>query len=118
MKTDIEMLHEYIEETDKGFYESLSDPEKILYQCVVRDSLQFAWYVFRKRCEELGTLLKQAIKKFRKGKRMKKATLLMLLIAMFILGYLLGTGIIWNSLCTAISFWIGCVFAAIIDGLT
>ena len=118
MKTDIEMLHEYIEETDKGFYESLPDPEKILYQCVVRDSLQFAWYVFRKRCEELGTLLKQEIKKFRKGKRIKKATLLMLLIAMFILGYLLGTGIIWNSLCTAISFWIECVFEAIIDGLT
>ena len=117
MKTDIEMLHEYIEETDKGFYESISDPEKILYQCVVRDSLQFAWYVFRKRCEELGTLLKQEIKKFGKGKRIKKATL-MLLIAMFILGYLLGTGIIWNSLCTAISLWIGCVFAAIIDGLT
>ena len=40
------------------------------------------------------------------------------LIAMFILGYLLGTGIIWNSLCTAISLWIGYVFAAIIDGLT
>lgn len=67
MKTDIEMLHEYIEETDKGFYESLSDPEKILYQCVVRDSLEFAWYVFRKRCEELGTLLKESLKNIKEG---------------------------------------------------
>lgn len=73
MKTDIEILHEYIEETDKVFYESLSDPEKVLYQCVVRDSLEFARYVFGKRCEELGTLLKQEIKNFRKGKRMKKS---------------------------------------------
>ena len=66
MKKDIEILQEYIEETDKVLYESLSDPEKILYQCVVRDSLEFAWYVFKKRCEELGTLLKQAIKNVRK----------------------------------------------------
>lgn len=75
MKADIEMLNEYIEKTDKGFYESLSDPEKILYQCVIRDSLEFAWYVFRKRCEELGTLLKQAIKKFRKRKTDKKSNI-------------------------------------------
>ena len=67
MKTDIEMLHEYIEETDKGFYESLSDPETILYQCFVRDSLQFAWYVFRKRCEELGTMLKESLKNIKEG---------------------------------------------------
>lgn len=52
MKADIEMLNEYIEKTDKGFYESLSDPEKILYQCVVRDSLEFAWY--RKNCVTKG----------------------------------------------------------------
>lgn len=62
MKTDIEILHEYIEETDKEFYESLSDPEKILYECVVRDSLGFARYAFRKRCEELGGLLKGAFR--------------------------------------------------------
>lgn len=67
MKTDIEILHKYIEKTDKEFYESLSDPEKILYQCVVRDSLEFAWYVFRKRCEELGTLLKKSIKNIKEG---------------------------------------------------
>lgn len=67
MKTDIEILHKYIEKTDKEFYESLSDPEKILYQCVVRDSLEFAWYVFRKRCEELGTLLKESIKSIKEG---------------------------------------------------
>ena len=67
MKTDIEILHEYIEKTDKEFYESLSDPEKILYQCIVRDSLEFAWYVFRKRCEELGTLLKESLKNIKEG---------------------------------------------------
>ena len=67
MKTDIEILHKYIEKTDKEFYESLSDPEKILYQCVVRDSSEFAWYVFRKRCEELGTLLKESIKNIKEG---------------------------------------------------
>ena len=67
MKTDIEILHEYIEKTDKEFYESLSDPEKILYQCVVRDSLEFAWYVFRKRYEELGTLLKESLKNIKEG---------------------------------------------------
>lgn len=69
MKTDIEILHEYIEKTDKEFYESLSDPEKILYQCVVRDSLEFAWYVFRKRCEELGTLLKESLKNIKENNR-------------------------------------------------
>lgn len=69
MKTDIEILHEYIEKTDKEFYESLSDLEKILYQCVVRDSLEFAWYVFRKRCEELGTLLKESIKNIKENNR-------------------------------------------------
>lgn len=67
MKTDIEILHEYIEKTDKEFYESLSDSEKILYQCVVRDSLEFAWYVFRKRCGELGTLLKESLKNIKEG---------------------------------------------------
>jgi hypothetical protein len=41
--------------------------KKILYQCVVRDSLEFAWYVFRKRCEELGTLLKESLKNIKEG---------------------------------------------------
>ena len=67
MKKDIEILQEYIEETDKVFYESLSDPEKILYQCVIRDSLEFAKYVFKKRCEELGTLLKESLKNIKEG---------------------------------------------------
>nr|DAG50871.1 MAG TPA: hypothetical protein [Caudoviricetes sp.] len=67
MKKNIEILQEYIEETDKVLYESLSDLEKILYQCVVRDSLQFAWYVFRKRCEELGTMLKECLKNIKEG---------------------------------------------------
>ena len=61
-KTDYEVLLQYVEETDKEFYESLSAQEKILYDFQIRDSLSFRIYFFKERCCELGELLKKSFK--------------------------------------------------------
>lgn len=58
-KMEIEILKQYIEETDKDFYESLSAEEKILYDFQARDSLSFRIYLFKERCCELGKVLKE-----------------------------------------------------------
>lgn len=61
-KTELEVLKQYIENTDKDFYESLSVQEKILYDFQIRDSLSFRIYLFKERCCELGELLKKSFK--------------------------------------------------------
>lgn len=45
MKTDMEILHEYVEEYNRDFYESLSTKEQILYLCQLRDTVHFTCYL-------------------------------------------------------------------------
>lgn len=52
-KTDGEVLHEYIDKYDKAFYEKLSPQEKIMYACLIRDTLDFTRYLLRHRLREL-----------------------------------------------------------------
>lgn len=52
MKTDMEILHEYIDKYDKEFYGKLSFMEQILYQCQVRNTLSFSFYLLRHRILE------------------------------------------------------------------
>lgn len=52
MKNDFEVLHEYIDKYDKDFFKSLSDHEKILYACEIRDTLSFSLYLLRYRILE------------------------------------------------------------------
>lgn len=75
MKSDMEVLHEYIIKTDKDFYCALSDGEKILYFMQVRDTIGFNKYLISYRIKEmfspflLGIIKKidDVIKKFRRN---------------------------------------------------
>lgn len=48
----MEILHEYIDKYDKEFYGKLSFWEQILYQCQVRNTLSFSFYLLRHRILE------------------------------------------------------------------
>ena len=46
-KTDYEVLLQYVEETDKEFYESLSTQKQIMYLCYQYETVSFKKYLFK-----------------------------------------------------------------------
>lgn len=70
MKSDVEILNEYVDKYEKDFYERLSMPEQILYKCQVRDTYGFNVYLLKYKitefCEKFIDSLKKIIKKVRK----------------------------------------------------
>lgn len=52
MKSENEILHEYIDRQDKNFYDELSHGEQILYLCQVRDTIGFKRYLLSCRMYE------------------------------------------------------------------
>lgn len=77
MKTDMEILHEYIDKYDKEFYGKLSFMEQILYQCQVRNTLSFSFYLLRHKISEFlnAFVKKKENKKQNDEKRMQPALL-------------------------------------------
>lgn len=65
MKTDMEILHEYVDEYNSDFYESLSTPEQILYLCQLRDTLPFILYLLRYRILEFVSRLVKSMRKIK-----------------------------------------------------
>lgn len=65
MKTDMEILHEYVDEYNSDFYESLSTPEQILYLCQLRDTLPFILYLLRYRILEFASRLVKSMRKIK-----------------------------------------------------
>ena len=52
-KTDYEVLLQYVEETDKEFYESLSTQKQIMYLCYQYGTESFKKYLFKYRFTSL-----------------------------------------------------------------
>ena len=59
MKTDIEILEDYIDYyKERNFVNNLSIPEQILYKCQIRDTLSFILYKLHVRIYEFVRSLK------------------------------------------------------------
>lgn len=68
MKSDFEILEQYIDATnDRGFVESLSIVEQVLYKCELRNTIQFSVFLMNTRMRELGDSIPKAFRAFRKG---------------------------------------------------
>lgn len=65
MKSDMEILHEYVDEYNRDFYESLFTPEQILYLCQLRDTLPFILYLLRYRILEFVSRLVKSMRKIK-----------------------------------------------------
>lgn len=61
MKSDAEILKEYVEKDD--FYNSLSTQEKLLYIVTIRDTTDFELYLLKARLKELFELIIESVKK-------------------------------------------------------
>ena len=57
-KTDYEVLLQYVEETDKEFYESLSTQKQIMYLCYQYGTESFKKYLFKYRFQQVCNKLK------------------------------------------------------------
>lgn len=63
MKTDMEMIEEYIDHhKERDFVNSLSIGERVLYKCQIRDSLSFAFF-------KLHTAVAQFFRALKGGKK-------------------------------------------------
>lgn len=62
MKSDMEVLHEYIEEYDEEFFNSLSYVEKTLFLCQLRDTLSFSLYLLGYRILEFCHIFVECIR--------------------------------------------------------
>lgn len=72
MKSDMEILHEYVEEYNRDFYESLSAEEQILYLCQLRDTEHFTLYLLRYRMLEFVSRLVKSMGKIDEDKAKKR----------------------------------------------
>jgi hypothetical protein len=63
-KTDYEVLLQYVEETDKEFYESLSTQQKIMYLCYQYETKSFKKYLFKYRFQQFCNELKEFFRKW------------------------------------------------------
>ncbi len=63
-KTDYEVLLQYVEETDKEFYESLSTQKQIMYLCYQYGTESFKKYLFKYRFQQACNKLKEFFRKW------------------------------------------------------
>jgi len=63
-KTDYEVLLQYVEETDKEFYESLSTQKQIMYLCYQYGTRSFKEYLFKYRFQQACNKLKEFFRKW------------------------------------------------------
>lgn len=63
-KTDYEVLLQYVEETDKEFYESLSTQKQIMYLSYQYETESFKKYLFKYRFQQFCNKLKEFFRKW------------------------------------------------------
>lgn len=63
-KTDYEVLLQYVEETDKEFYESLSTQKQIMYLCCQYETVSFKKYLFKYRFQQFCNILNEVFRKW------------------------------------------------------
>lgn len=63
-KTDYEVFLQYVEETDKEFYESLSTQKQIMYLCDQYETVSFKKYLFKYKFQQFCNKLKEFFRKW------------------------------------------------------